>query len=140
MKIYQKNNNRKPTVESKTTNIVSDKDNASNNHQKGKALFMKLKHNNFISTVGTYSFMIPLILAVSLDASAVIDVDNLAKAATNPIKKLIIDYSPVAIFIGAVSGGFLKQGDFKERMIGVGGGALVGGVVMAGVQAGLGMN
>jgi len=82
----------------------------------------------------------PIIALSALDANAAFDIDAGMKAATDPLKNMINTYYPVGLFVSGVAGAFLQpQGDLKDRTIGFGKGAAMGGVVMAGVKAGLGV-
>lgn len=55
-----------------------------------------------------------------------------------PVTKMINDYYPAGIFIlGAFGAMMQQQGDLRDRMLGFGKGALVGGLVVAAVKAGL---
>lgn len=76
----------------------------------------------------------------SLEAYGVFDLDAGIKAATDPVKKMINDYYPVAIFITGSFGAMLQQqGDLRDRMVGFGKGALIGGLTVAAVKTGLGV-
>ncbi len=80
------------------------------------------------------------VLLCSGEAFADFDLDAGIKAATDPAKKMINDYYPVAIFIIGAMGALLQQqGDLRDRMVGFGKGALVGGLVVMAVKAGLGV-
>ena len=81
-------------------------------------------------------------LSIALLASEVLafDLDAGIKAATEPAKKMINDYYPVAIFIsGAIGAMMQQQGDLRERMLGFGKGSLIGGLTVIAVKAGLGV-
>ena len=80
------------------------------------------------------------ILLCSIDAYAAFDLDAGIKAATDPVKKMINDYYPVGIFImGAMGAMMQQQGDLRDRMLGFGKGALVGGLTVIAVKTGLGV-
>jgi hypothetical protein len=80
------------------------------------------------------------ILLCSIDAYAAFDLDAGIKAATEPVKKMINDYYPVGIFImGAMGAMMQQQGDLRDRMLGFGKGALVGGLTVIAVKTGLGV-
>ena len=82
-------------------------------------------------------------LSITLLASEVLaafDLDAGIKAATDPAKKMINDYYPVAIFISGAMGAMMQQqGDLRERMLGFGKGSLIGGLTVIAVKAGLGV-
>ena len=79
------------------------------------------------------------ILLIGVDALA-FDLDAGIKAATDPVKKMINDYYPVGIFItGAMGAMMQQQGDLRDRMLGFGKGALVGGLTVIAVKTGLGV-
>lgn len=102
----------------------------------------KLSHvRKSVASISKYFLIVtPILLLASFEASAAIDLDAGVKAATDPVKKMINDYYPVGIFITGAFGAFLQpQGDLRDRMLGFGKGALVGGLVVAAVKAGLGV-
>ena len=87
----------------------------------------------------TYALYLAPILLCSIDAYA-FDLDAGIKAATDPVKKMINDYYPVGIFItGAMGAMMQQQGDLRDRMLGFGKGALVGGLTVIAVKTGLGV-
>ena len=84
-------------------------------------------------------YLTPILLC-SIDAYAAFDLDAGIKAATEPVKKMINDYYPVGIFImGAMGAMMQQQGDLRDRMLGFGKGALVGGLTVIAVKTGLGV-
>lgn len=86
----------------------------------------------------TAVYLTPILL-YSIDAYA-FDLDAGIKAATDPVKKMINDYYPVGIFItGAMGAMMQQQGDLRDRMLGFGKGALVGGLTVIAVKTGLGV-
>ena len=86
------------------------------------------------------AIIIYLLCLCSLEASAAIDLDAGVKSIIDPVKKMINDYYAVAIFISGAFGALLQpQGDLRDRMMGFGKGALVGGLVVTGVKTGLGV-
>ena len=86
----------------------------------------------------TALYLAPILLC-SIDAMA-FDLDAGIKAATDPVKKMINDYYPVGIFItGAMGAMMQQQGDLRDRMLGFGKGALVGGLTVIAVKTGLGV-
>jgi hypothetical protein len=86
----------------------------------------------------TALYLAPILLC-SIDAMA-FDLDAGIKAATDPVKKMINDYYPVGIFItGAMGAMMQQQGDLRDRMLGFGKGALVGGLTVMAVKTGLGV-
>ena len=86
----------------------------------------------------TALYLAPILLC-SIDAM-VFDLDAGIKAATDPVKKMINDYYPVGIFImGAMGAMMQQQGDLRDRMLGFGKGALVGGLTVIAVKTGLGV-
>ena len=86
----------------------------------------------------TAVYLAPILLC-SIDAYA-FDLDAGIKAATDPAKKMINDYYPVGIFItGAMGAMMQQQGDLRDRMLGFGKGALVGGLTVIAVKTGLGV-
>jgi hypothetical protein len=87
----------------------------------------------------TTLYLAPILLC-SIDAYAAFDLDAGIKAATDPVKKMINDYYPVGIFImGAMGAMMQQQGDLRDRMLGFGKGALVGGLTVIAVKTGLGV-
>ena len=87
----------------------------------------------------TALYLAPILLC-SIDAYAAFDLDAGIKAATDPVKKMINDYYPVGIFItGAMGAMMQQQGDLRDRMLGFGKGALVGGLTVIAVKTGLGV-
>ncbi len=99
-----------------------------------------INFNNGISQFCKTAIYLAPILLCSLDATADFDLDKGAKAIAEPIKKMVNDYYPVAIFVAGAIGALLKsQGDLRERMIGFGLGSLAGGLTVIGVKAGLGI-
>jgi len=98
----------------------------------------KRSHNNARSILKTALYLAPILLC-SIDAYA-FDLDAGIKAATDPVKKMINDYYPVGIFItGAMGAMMQQQGDLRDRMLGFGKGALVGGLTVIAVKTGLGV-
>lgn len=80
------------------------------------------------------------ILLLSIEAYAAFDLDAAIKAAADPVKKMVNDYYPVAIFVtGAIGALMQQQGDLRDRMMGFGKGSLVGGLTVMAVKAGLGV-
>ena len=87
----------------------------------------------------TAVYLAPILLC-NIDAMAAFDLDAGIKAATDPVKKMINDYYPVGIFItGAMGAMMQQQGDLRDRMLGFGKGALVGGLTVIAVKTGLGV-
>ena len=87
----------------------------------------------------TVLYLAPILL-YNIDAYAAFDLDAGIKAATDPVKKMINDYYPVGIFItGAMGAMMQQQGDLRDRMLGFGKGALVGGLTVIAVKTGLGV-
>jgi hypothetical protein len=87
----------------------------------------------------TALYLAPVLLC-NIDAMAAFDLDAGIKAATDPVKKMINDYYPVGIFItGAMGAMMQQQGDLRDRMLGFGKGALVGGLTVIAVKTGLGV-
>lgn len=83
-----------------------------------------------------------LLCFVCLHAQAAysLDLDAAVKAATEPVKAMINTYYPVGIFItGALGAVMQQQGDLRDRMLGFGKGALIGGTTVLAVKAGLGV-
>ena len=98
----------------------------------------KRSHNNVRSILKIALYLAPILLC-SIDAYA-FDLDAVIKAATDPVKKMINDYYPVGIFItGAMGAMMQQQGDLRDRMLGFGKGALVGGLTVIAVKTGLGV-
>ena len=86
----------------------------------------------------TAVYLAPILLC-SIDAYAFY-LDAGIKAATDLLKKMINDYYPVGIFItGAMGAMMQQQGDLRDRMLGFGKGALVGGLTVIAVKTGLGV-
>jgi hypothetical protein len=84
-------------------------------------------------------YLIPILLYTT-NSYAAFDLDAGIKAATDPVKKMINDYYPVAIFIiGAMGALMQQQGDLRDRMLGFGKGSLVGGLTVLAVKTGLGV-
>jgi len=80
------------------------------------------------------------ILLLSIEAYAAFDLDAAIKAAADPVKKMVNEYYPVAIFVtGAIGALMQQQGDLRDRMMGFGKGSLVGGLTVMAVKAGLGV-
>ena len=80
------------------------------------------------------------ILLFSIEAYAAFDLDAAIKAAADPVKKMVNEYYPVAIFVtGAIGALMQQQGDLRDRMMGFGKGSLVGGLTVMAVKAGLGV-
>jgi hypothetical protein len=103
---------------------------------------MQKNSRNYYSKTGkvlkTALYLAPILLC-SIDAMA-FDLDAGIKAATDPVKKMINDYYPVGIFItGAMGAMMQQQGDLRDRMLGFGKGALVGGLTVIAVKTGLGV-
>ncbi len=99
-----------------------------------------LKHKFYVSSFQKFLLILPILTLYSFGASAALDINAGAEAATKPVVKLINDYYPTGIFIAGVFGAFLQaQGDLKERMFGFGKGALVGGLMVTAVKTGLGI-
>ena len=101
-----------------------------------------MQKNYYIKTtcsiLKTVVYLAPILLC-SIDAAA-FDLDAGVKAGIDPVKKMINDYYPAAIFITGGMGAMMQQqGDLKERMLGFGKGALVGGLVVVAVKTGLGV-
>jgi hypothetical protein len=85
------------------------------------------------------AYLVPILLS-AIDVYAVFDLDAGIKAAVDPVKKMINDYYPVAIFITGAFGALMQQqGDLRDRMMGFGKGSLVGGLTVLAVKAGLGV-
>ena len=103
---------------------------------------MQKNSRNYYSKTGKVLknalYLAPILLC-SIDAMA-FDLDAGIKAATDPVKKMINDYYPVGIFItGAMGAMMQQQGDLRDRMLGFGKGALVGGLTVIAVKTGLGV-
>lgn len=98
-----------------------------------------------VSTILQTALYLTPVLLCSMEVMAAatpqgFDLDRGAKAIAEPIKKMVNDYYPVAIFVAGAIGALLKsQGDLRERMIGFGLGSLAGGLTVIGVKAGLGI-
>ncbi len=87
-----------------------------------------------------YVLCLSPVLLCSIDAFAAFDLDAAIKAATDPVKKMINDYYAAAIFItGAIGALMQQQGDLRDRMLGFGKGALIGGLTVMAVKTGLGV-
>ena len=96
-------------------------------------------HSKTSKVFKTALYLAPILLC-SIDAYAAFDLDAGIKAATEPVKKMINDYYPVGIFImGAMGAMMQQQGDLRDRMLGFGKGALVGGLTVIAVKTGLGV-
>lgn len=96
-------------------------------------------YRNVRSILKAALYLVPILLT-SIDVYAAIDLDAGMKAATEPVKKMINDYYPVGIFItGAMGAMMQQQGDLRDRMLGFGKGALVGGLTVIAVKTGLGV-
>ena len=96
------------------------------------------KYNNF--SILKTALYLALILLCSIEPCYAFDLDAGIKAATDPVKKMINDYYPVGIFItGAMGAMMQQQGDLRDRMLGFGKGALVGGLTVIAVKTGLGV-
>ena len=92
-----------------------------------------------ISTL-KYALCLSPILLCGTEAFAAFDLDAGIKAATDPVKKMINDYYAAAIFItGAIGALMQQQGDLRDRMLGFGKGALIGGLTVMAVKTGLGV-
>ncbi len=92
-----------------------------------------------ISVLKYVLYLSPFLLG-SIDALAAFDLDAGIKAATDPVKKMINDYYAAAIFItGAIGALMQQQGDLRDRMLGFGKGALIGGLTVMAVKTGLGV-
>ena len=92
-----------------------------------------------ISVLKYVLYLSPFLLG-SIDAFAAFDLDAGIKAATDPVKKMINDYYAAAIFItGAIGALMQQQGDLRDRMLGFGKGALIGGLTVMAVKTGLGV-
>ena len=92
-----------------------------------------------ISALKYVLYLSPVLLC-SIDAFAAFDLDAGIKAATDPVKKMINDYYAAAIFItGAIGALMQQQGDLRDRMLGFGKGALIGGLTVMAVKTGLGV-
>jgi hypothetical protein len=111
-------------------------------NKKGRKNMQKDSGNSYIKAcrvLKTTAYFVPIILC-SVDVYAAFDLDAGIKAATDPVKKMINDYYPVGIFITGSMGALLQQqGDLRDRMLGFGKGALIGGLTVLGVKTGLGL-
>jgi hypothetical protein len=114
----------------------------SNINKKVSKIMQKNSRNSHSKTskvLKTALYLAPILLC-SIDAYAALDLDAGIKAATEPVKKMINDYYPVGIFImGAMGAMMQQQGDLRDRMLGFGKGALVGGLTVIAVKTGLGV-
>ena len=104
---------------------------------------MQKNSRNFYSKICKVLKTVPYFVAIifcNIDAMAAFDLDAGIKAATDPVKKMINDYYPVGIFItGAMGAMMQQQGDLRDRMLGFGKGALIGGLTVIAVKTGLGV-
>ena len=99
-----------------------------------------VKNNSKYFSTLKYALCLSPILLGSIDAFAAFDLDAGIKAATDPVKKMINDYYAAAIFItGAIGALMQQQGDLRDRMLGFGKGALIGGLTVMAVKTGLGV-
>ncbi len=86
----------------------------------------------------TALYLAPLLLC-SVDAMA-FDLDGFLGGMVTPAKDMALKYYPAGIFVLGLVGAFLqRQGDLRDKMIGFGVGALVGGLLVTGAKAGLGI-
>ena len=96
-------------------------------------------NNNFISALKYVFYLSPLLLN-SIKAFATFDLDAGINAAAVPLKNMIDSYYTVAIFVtGAIGALMQQQGDLRDRMLGFGKGALIGGLIVVAVKKGLGV-
>ena len=110
-----------------------------NINNKVSKIMQKNSHSKTSKVLKTALYLAPILLC-SIDAYAAFDLDAGIKAATEPVKKMINDYYPVGIFImGAMGAMMQQQGDLRDRMLGFGKGALVGGLTVIAVKTGLGV-
>jgi len=99
-----------------------------------------IKNSSKSISVLKYVLYLSPVLLGSIDALAAFDLDAGIKAATDPVKKMINDYYAAAIFItGAIGALMQQQGDLRDRMLGFGKGALIGGLTVMAVKTGLGV-
>ncbi|MEI6187974.1 MAG: hypothetical protein WCP46_05690 [Alphaproteobacteria bacterium] len=99
-----------------------------------------IKNSSKSISVLKYVLYLSPVLLGSIDAFAAFDLDAGIKAATDPVKKMINDYYAAAIFItGAIGALMQQQGDLRDRMLGFGKGALIGGLTVMAVKTGLGV-
>jgi len=99
-----------------------------------------IKNSSKSISVLKYVLYLSPVLLCSIDAFAAFDLDAGIKAATDPVKKMINDYYAAAIFItGAIGALMQQQGDLRDRMLGFGKGALIGGLTVMAVKTGLGV-
>ena len=99
-----------------------------------------VKNNSKSFLILKYVLYLSPVLLCSIDAFAAFDLDAGIKAATDPVKKMINDYYAAAIFItGAIGALMQQQGDLRDRMLGFGKGALIGGLTVMAVKTGLGV-
>jgi hypothetical protein len=97
------------------------------------------KNSKKLSQTFKYALCLVPILLYGVECYA-FDLDAAVKAATDPVKKMINDYYPVGIFIaGAIGAMMQQQGDLRDRMLGFGKGAMVGGLTVIAVKTGLGV-
>jgi len=100
---------------------------------------IKNSHNKACLILKTAAVLVPILLT-SPEVFATFDLDAGIKAASDPVKKMVNDYYPVAIFVtGAIGALMQQQGDLRDRMLGFGKGSLVGGLTVMAVKAGLGV-
>lgn len=98
------------------------------------------KNSKYFKQSLKYALYLVPILLYSTQSCYAFDLDAGIKAATDPVKKMINDYYPVGIFIMGAFGAMLQQqGDLRDRMLGFGKGALVGGLTVMAVKTGLGV-
>lgn len=99
-----------------------------------------IKNSSRSISILKYALYLSPVLLCSIDALAAFDLDAGIKAATDPVKKMINDYYAAAIFItGAIGALMQQQGDLRDRMLGFGKGALIGGLTVMAVKTGLGV-
>jgi len=67
------------------------------------------------------------------------DLDASIGTAFGPIKDVVNKYYSWGIFISGVGGALLQNGDLRERMVGLGKGALLGGIIIGLVKSYLGV-
>ncbi len=84
-------------------------------------------------------FGLMVLLGIDAQEALAFDLDAAGKALTDPVKAFIDTYWPVGVLAMGSGGALIAQGDMRTRAFGFGGGALLFGLMMAGVKVGLGI-
>lgn len=105
-----------------------------------KKFWMSLKQSRVTSSLCYGSVAASLGILLPEIALADFNLDEFGKSIADPAKKAFNDFYAVGILVAGGVGAFLHgQGDFRDRMLGFGKGAAIGGLVVGAVKAGFGL-